>query len=153
MTTHLGKHCDSIILTGTNAIPSHDMAVDALNVFLRLETEEAQVILHEVYSIVKKLLEFCKHLFHLRNGKEWREGDREGGRQGGREKGRRKGKVEKGREKKGERKSRDGRWRVLNSTGRGYLSNNHTLYDFTLQGFIQRRGGGWNSPPPQKSLN
>lgn len=45
------------------------MAVDALNVFLRLETEEAQMILHEIYSIVKKLLEFCKHLFHLRSGK------------------------------------------------------------------------------------
>ena len=91
MTTHLGKHCDSIIPTGTNAIPSHDMAVDALNVFLRLETEEAQVILHEVYSIVKKLLEFCKHLFHLRNGKETgREGDREGGRQGRRKRGGRK---------------------------------------------------------------
>ena len=85
MTTYLGKHCDSCYwTTGTDAIPSHDMAVDALNVFLGLETEEAQVILHEVYSIVKKLLEFCKHLFHLRNGKGWREGDREGRRREGR---------------------------------------------------------------------
>lgn len=60
--THLGKHCDSyhwkIIATGTLAIHSHDMAVDALNVFLGLETEDTQVIFHEVNSIVKKLLEF-----------------------------------------------------------------------------------------------
>ena len=70
MTTHLGKHCDScywnIIATGTLAIHSHDMAVDALNVLLRLETEDTQVILHEVNNIVKKLLKFCKHLFHLK---------------------------------------------------------------------------------------
>lgn len=62
MTTHLGKHCDSyhwkIIATGTLAIDSHDMAVDALNVFLGLETEDTQMIFHEVNSIVKKLLEF-----------------------------------------------------------------------------------------------
>ena len=70
MTTNLGKYGYwNIISTGIDAIPSHDMAVDALNVFLRLETEEAQMILHEIYSIVKKLLEFCKHLFHLRSGK------------------------------------------------------------------------------------
>lgn len=80
MTTNLGKYGYwNIIPTGIDAIPSHDMAVDALNVFLGLETEEAQMILHEIYSIVKKLLEFCKHLFHLRNG-----------RQGGKEKGREK---------------------------------------------------------------
>ena len=95
MTTNLDKYGYwNIIPTGIDAIPSHDMAADALNVSLGLETEEAQVILHEIYSIVKKLLEFCKHLFHLRNGRQ------EGKEKGRRREGRNGREKEQGREKR-----------------------------------------------------